>query len=91
MEVAEGLSKLYREHPELLPIAPETKDLIATTVVKLLAGYRYTCFHVNNIIIVKFFLPSITIIIIIEGINILFQAEANDVNKFYDSCGRSVH
>ena len=42
MEVAEGLSKLYREHPELLPIAPETKDLIATTVVKLLAGYRYT-------------------------------------------------
>ena len=40
MEVANALSTVYQDHPELLPTSADSRNWIAISIVKLLAGYR---------------------------------------------------
>ena len=41
MDVSSALSTVYQDHPELLPTSPDSRNWIAVSIVKLLAGYRY--------------------------------------------------
>ena len=40
LDVGAAIGKLYKTHPELLPVASDQRSWLATSVVKLLAGYR---------------------------------------------------